>query len=182
MDSGLTESERAVLPLVLAERLRGLSPQFGKTVLMKLAYLLQEVYKVPLGYRFTLYTYGPYSTEVLADLDKAKSRGWVEVNFVEDYTGYRISIGPQAGHVGSRQGKFVEYEQQLDQLIETFGKLRAKDLELRTTIAYMSNYVRSSGEVIAKQLAESVHQMKPHFTQTEIEDTVEELRKKGIFV
>ena len=63
MQQEVRENElRQQLPLELAGRLEGQSPQFGKTAFMKMAYLLQELYGVPLGYRFSLYTYGPYSS------------------------------------------------------------------------------------------------------------------------
>ena len=52
----------------LALRLKGVSRQFGKTALQKLFYILQEVYRVPLGYDYTLYNYGPYSEELADDL------------------------------------------------------------------------------------------------------------------
>ena len=82
MQQEITENElRQQLPLELAIRLEGTSPQFGKTAFMKMAYLLQELYEVPLGYRFSLYTYGPYSAEVLADLEYAKLRKRVEVEY-----------------------------------------------------------------------------------------------------
>ena len=54
MDSPVRDSLRSLLPSVLARELGERSPQLGKTTFMKQAYLLREVYKVPLGYRFTL--------------------------------------------------------------------------------------------------------------------------------
>jgi len=39
----------------LALKLKGVSPQFGKTVLQKLVYILQEIYRVPCGYDYILY-------------------------------------------------------------------------------------------------------------------------------
>ena len=41
----------------------------GKTAIMKFMFMLQQVYKVPLGYDFKIYTYGPYSSEVMDDMD-----------------------------------------------------------------------------------------------------------------
>jgi len=40
-----------------------LRPGLGKTAMMKYIFLLQKVYKVPLGYDFEIYTYGPYASE-----------------------------------------------------------------------------------------------------------------------
>ena len=99
MNNHETDSMRLTLPSLLAHKLNGKSPQYGKTVLMKMAYLLQEVYKVPLGYRFTLYTYGPYSSEVLSDLDRSKFREWVNVNYNDNEVGYEITAGPKSGTI-----------------------------------------------------------------------------------
>ena len=53
----------------LATKLDGVSPQFGRTVLQKLVYLLHVLYGVNPGYDFELYTYGPFSSQLLSDLD-----------------------------------------------------------------------------------------------------------------
>ena len=121
MDSPVRDSLRSLLPSVLHRELGELSPQFEKTVFMKQAYLLQEVYKVPLGYRFTLYAYGPYSPEVLADLDRAKFRGLVDIDYVEDDG--EFSIKPvfgvvETGEVGEVSAR---YQCETGKLVETFG-------------------------------------------------------------
>ena len=46
----------------------------GRTAVMKLCYFLQTLKGVPLGYRFTLYSYGPFDSDVLSDLGTAESR------------------------------------------------------------------------------------------------------------
>jgi len=43
--------------------------KIGRTALVKLIYLLQEKLNVPVGYDFSLYTYGPFAKEILDDLD-----------------------------------------------------------------------------------------------------------------
>ena len=102
MVHGIEEGDlRRQLPLELARRLEGVSPQFGKTVFMKLAYLLQELYEVPLGYRFTLYTYGPYSPEVLADLEYARLRRQVSVEYLGGPGGFIITPEADASIPGS---------------------------------------------------------------------------------
>ena len=180
MDNHIAESLRPSLSSLLAEQLHGCSPQFGKTVFMKLAYLLQEVYKVPLGYRFTLYTYGPYSTEVLADLDTARLRGWVSVDFSDEYGGFRITPGPKAGQTTKEREAFADYQGQISALINTFGRLRAKELELRTTITYVSHMMESSDESATSRVPGIVRQLKPHFSELEIEKAAEELKRNGV--
>ncbi|MDI3312583.1 MAG: hypothetical protein QJR05_14315 [Thermoanaerobacterium sp.] len=43
--------------------------RLGRTALVKLIYILQEKFNVPIGYDFSLYTYGPFAKEILDDLD-----------------------------------------------------------------------------------------------------------------
>ena len=139
MQTNANSALRLSLPAVLSRRLENRSPQLGKTVLMKFAYLLQEVYCIPLGYRFSLYTYGPYSKEVLADLDQAESLGWVHVNMGSDAAGYNISASENSPGPNGFDDHFRQYEHQLSRAIEQFGHFRAKELELRTTAAYFWN-------------------------------------------
>ncbi len=78
----------------LAENAAGL----GRTALMKYCYFLQVLRGVPLGYRFSLYSYGPFDSDVLSDLDSTESIGGV-TSFVEYFPsgyGYRIVPGERS--------------------------------------------------------------------------------------
>src|SRR5688572_11107025 len=66
--------------------------RLGKTSLLKLIYLLQEVYGVNLGYRFSLYTYGPYTASVMSDIDYMDGTGILSVEYNGDI-GYSIKAG-----------------------------------------------------------------------------------------
>ena len=70
---------RLALITVLAARSKG--GYMGRTALMKYMYLLQTVRGLPLNYRFTLYSYGPFDADVLVDLSmrnhsKAFPQSW----------------------------------------------------------------------------------------------------------
>ena len=158
----------------LAGRLEAVSPQFGKTVLMKLLYLLQEVYNIPLGYRFSFYTYGPYASEVLVDLERVRILGGAEVEFVgNDPGGYLIAPGSRVDQVRSgSQPDLDNYSKQLDQLTELFGHFRAKDLELRTTIVYVWKNLLHRTVGNGEELMNIVSQLKPHFSEGDIENAM----------
>ena len=179
MDSPVRDSLRSLLPSVLARELGERSPQFGKTVFMKQAYLLQEVYKVPLGYRFTLYAYGPYSPEVLADLDRAKFRGLVDIDYVENDGVFRIKLGPGAVETGEVNEVSARYQCEIKRLVETFGSFPAKDLELRTSITYVWNMVQASDKGDDSEVAKLVHELKPHFSESDIQTVIDELKENG---
>jgi hypothetical protein len=63
-------NERIGLIAYLAKR----SP-IGRTALMKYCYFLQALRGVPLGYNFSLYSYGPFDAAVLSDLGDAEALG-----------------------------------------------------------------------------------------------------------
>ena len=170
------------LPLELARRLEDKSPQFGKTVFMKLAYLLQELYDVPLGYRFSLYTYGPYSPEVLGDLEYAKLRRQVNVEYLEDGPGgFRITSSERVGSSGEQDGRISDFGDALNNLIEHFGTFTARELELRTTSIFL--WKRMTYPTVTEdfnKLVETVHQLKPHFEKTEIRFVIKSLVEDDI--
>ena len=169
------------LPLELAQRLENKSPQFGKTVFMKMAYLLQELYGVPLGYRFSLYSYGPYSPEVLGDLEYAKSRQQVNVEYLGDTQGgFKITPADKASSTRNQNESIRLYDGKLNELVERFGSFNAKDLELRTTSIFLWKRLQPSREEDVNTLAETVQQLKPHFNAKTIRFVIDSLLKDGV--
>ena len=172
---------RQELPLQLALRLEGKSPQFGKTVFMKLAYLLQELYEVPLGYRFSLYTYGPYSPEVLADLEYAKLRKQVEVEYSGDpQRGFMITPCEKAVGSNGQNELIAKYEDQLSKLVDNFGAYNAKDLELRTTSVFLWKRIRLKCQEDVNSVVETVRHLKPHFSEVTIRSAIDGLIKDEV--
>ena len=182
MEQEITENElRQQLPLELAGRLEGKSPQFGKTAFMKMAYLLQELYEVPLGYRFSLYTYGPYSAEVLADLEYAKLRKQVDVEYLGDpQGGFKITPSEVAGGSNLQNEQIAKYSQLLNELVEHFGSFNARELELRTTSIFLWKRTRPRKPENVNTLIEAVRQLKPHFSEMAIRSVIYDLINDGV--
>src|ERR1700723_3361381 len=93
--------------------------QLGKTAVMKLLHLLQDGLGVPLGYRFTLYNYGPYDSEVMSDIEYAESLKRVTVNYEGPDHGYRIMAGSDVGDLPQSVGL------KLNKLMNDFGAMNA---------------------------------------------------------
>ncbi|RKX42659.1 MAG: restriction endonuclease, partial [Thermotogae bacterium] len=131
---------RYALIVELADRFKERIPKFGKTLLQKMVYLLQEVYGVNCGYRFELYTYGPFSSELLQDLDLVESLGGVTVvPVISGVGGYMILPGEYSELLKKKAESFLSDEKTLsalDNVVKNFGNYLAKDLELRSTIIY----------------------------------------------
>ncbi len=81
--------------IALIAQLAEITPNLGRTALMKYCYFLQTIRKVPLGYSFSLYSYGPFDSDVLSDLGSAEALGGVKtrVEYHPGGYGYRIEKG-----------------------------------------------------------------------------------------
>ena len=60
------------------------SDGLGRTAIMKLIFLLQEGKGLPVGYDFRLYSYGPYDSEVLQDLEFLRNFGFLTEETVHE--------------------------------------------------------------------------------------------------
>jgi uncharacterized protein YwgA len=175
--------QRYALIAELAQRCEGKCPQFGKTVLQKMVYLLQEVFHIDCGYDFDIYAYGPFTPQLLQDLDLVEHTGAVKIHPVVSMTGgYEISPGGQAAALIEKGSDFLnkgEVKKAIETLVDEFGHFWAKDLELRSTIIFVQRDSQKQGKLLsADDIVEIVKQIKPKFTNAEIRDAVEELKAK----
>ena len=173
---------RCGLIVELTRRLQGVSPQFGKTVLQKMVFLLQEVYKADVGYSFRFYTYGPFACQLLGDLDIAEHVNAVRVKNVGDgsYGGYAIELGESADRIAGKAGDcWKDIQGQLDALVDVYGGKTAKELEMLTSVVYLNRELWVYDEWMSKTEAISkIRELKPKFTETEIRDGMSELAER----
>jgi len=162
-------------------------PEIGKTALMKLLYILQQVYKVPMGYNYSIHTYGPYSTEVMNDVDYAEYLDLISVEVVPysvGYTGYRLTPKDRISEAVEKANvSLLGYEDRINEAIDFFGEKTAKELELSTTIiyAYVNNFERvKESNNINEKIVEIVKKIKPLFTEELIREEFEELEENKI--
>jgi len=57
--------------------------KLGRTAIMKLCFFLQESRGLPLGYQFSLYSYGPFDSDVLSDISSAERMSLLKSNTVD---------------------------------------------------------------------------------------------------
>lgn len=162
----------------IVNKLQGKSPQVGKTVIMKFIYILQDVYNVPSGYDFSLYTYGPYCSDILNDLEYVDVIKGVKI--YNSNHGYNIQPGEEVRELLNRADGFLQqYNQIIDKAVDLFGSMNAKELELRSTIIFLKKQKdRQSG---LGELVGDVKDVKPNFSNKEIQDACIELLSKGLF-
>ncbi len=175
---------RYALIAELAKRLDGVNPQFGKTVLEKLVFFLQEIYGIKCGYDFELYSYGPFDSQLLGDLDLVEHWGGVTVLRVNNsFGGYRIQPSEKVDSIVGKAKEFIEdqkTDKALDDLVSNYGAMTARDLELRATTVYVERGLRKKGESRSKEkICSLVSQIKPKFDFQEIEQAVLELKERS---
>jgi len=155
------------------------NPDIGKTAVMKYTFFLQKAFGLKLGYPFSIYTYGPYSSDVSEDLDSLMFYSFIDS---EEYTyekrsGYKIRATKKGEKV---QTELTDEEnQKIDQVLELFGDKLARELELVSTILYFVDLQERIGHENSKNfnVIENVKAIKPHFNDSEIESEFENLRQ-----
>jgi len=146
---------------------------------MKMMYLLQTVKGLDLGYSFRLFTYGPYDSQVLDDLNFAERDGVVrsETFQWQGGSGYVIKAGPNSEQALSQaKGSLPEFDDALAWVTTQFGSRTASDLEVVSTIIFVDRAYSESGEKISSsELAKRVHEIKPHHSEERISTEISAL-------
>jgi uncharacterized protein YwgA len=176
-----TPWKRYALIADLSQRFHGKPIQFGKTALQKIVYLLQELTKVPTNYEFVLYTHGPFTAQLLGDLDLVEAFGAVEVKYIASgYRGYQILPGSECKTIRDKDSEFIgRHKAAIDQVVNEFGDFSAKELELRSTIVYLDRDVKRLKKDLTRiDFIGLVNKVKPRFTAGVIAKALEELENK----
>lgn len=145
-------------------------PGIGKTAMMKCAYLLQALENVPLGYDFEIYTYGPYSSSVMDEIDFARQNNYLSINSVIYPTGigYNISCGVEGNKV-LQENPNLQYDKAINRIVSVFGGKTAKELELLSTLLFVSNTYKESSSNLKQEVCNTVSKIKPRFSMDEIQ-------------
>jgi len=163
--------------ILIEELSRKRGGKIGRTALMKFMFFLQTIRNMPLGYRFTLYSYGPFDSDVLSDLGEAELLEYVESDIMEYPGGYGYEIRPT--DPPSKSDILSQYDGDINWVIEEFGELNSAELELASTAVFADREEPSSSQSL-EDLVNRVRQVKPHFTKETIRARVEDLLNKDL--
>ncbi len=147
----------------------------SKISLHQLVYILQEIYSINNFYDFKLYTYGPYSVELTANLDYLFAEDILIVEYCQgpEYFGSKIGLGENYEKILQQNSDFLSDNKNIiSQLIQSFGNNDAHSLELIGTIIYlyMNEGYRSLDKIITR-----IQLLKPYFKEAGIKEAFEEL-------
>jgi len=146
----------------------------GKIQLQKLIYFLQ-VFGLELQYKYQIYHYGPFSFDLSGDIDRLETLKVIDIQPDKDGYGFHIRGGKFLGEVISESSK--KYEEcivTIEQVVEKFGGFAASQLELFATIHFVNKVLGDQGNNHSP-IIKCVSELKPKFTEQQIEDGIEEL-------
>jgi len=162
----------------IVETLRQREIELGKVQFQKLIYFLQEI-GIPLGYRYEIYHYGPYSFELAQELNTLDTLGIV--NVAPDPTGYGYGIMP-----GKHIGDFYEikdvdviepYKKKIDFVLDHLGKDSSSRIELKATIHYVNKVMgKINHAVTMDSILSRVKDLKPKFNEPFLSECYKELQ------
>lgn len=156
------------------------SPDLGKTKLMKIIYMLQQVKKIDLGYDFDIYTYGPYSSEVLETVDELTDGGLLSSRIYQysNYVGYELNLTDEGTQTLSNIKK--DENAAIHDILDFAEGKTARDLELYSTIVFIHNfYSQSKPKSNQTAVEKKVHEIKPHFDEQTISNAYKVLAENN---
>ena len=150
----------------------------GKKALQKKVHLMQELGDVDTGYRFSFYTYGPYSVSLAGDLDVIANSGGAKIVYNSWDNHYQIDPSEHTDRMIERGQEFIEENRAaIDNVLEVFGDRLAKDLELVSTIAYLHRHTPQEEFADDEKLSKHVRDLKPKYTEREVDQAIREVRE-----
>jgi uncharacterized protein len=177
MDQSTPWNEYGLLAY-LARRLE--NRRLGKTKLQKLVYFLLEAKKIPVGYRYRFYTYGPYSDTLAGDVDYLSEIGVLKVAYDVGIGGYNITPGEKAKILEEKAQPFLNFHKQaVDDVLEHLSDKNVRDLELLSTVLYLfsnDNKCRVSFDTLVAKATK----LKPHLRKHDIGSGLEMLKKNNL--
>ena len=176
-NSSITKFDQYALIALLAKKVGGDNGQLGKKAIQKNVHLIQELGGVDAGYRFSFYTYGPYSSGLAGDLDVVAALGGAKITYYSSDNYYRIERGENTDHLIKKGQSFIEQNRTaIDRVLNTFGGRLAKSLELVSTIVYLRRHAPAGEFENKEKLAARVKALKPKYHDDEIAAAITEVK------
>ncbi len=171
----MKEARRAALIVELVGSLRDKGSWAGETHVQKTLYFLQELLEVPLGLRFSLYKYGPFSFELRDQLAQMRGLDQLELEPQPHPYGPKLKQGPGAAQLRTRFPKTLgRYEKAVSFVADELGSKGVGSLERLATALMVT---RELGAVDLDDRAALLHQYKPHVSVDDAREALLEVDK-----
>ena len=142
--------------------------QVGKTIIQKLLFLVET--KSNLDFDYTLYHYGPYSSQIGEYIDLAETLGFISVEW-NPKKGYFVEPSHPEGNLLLNIESLHDLLNLLEEVIDNYGEFTANKLSIIATAIYIKNKfgIKSPGELV-----DAVLHIKPNNKRDWIKDVLTE--------
>ena len=159
MNDGTT---RKVLIVALLERLRRHGAYCSETSVHKALFLAQSLFDVPLGIRWTLHHYGPYSPGLRAELQHLCHSGVLE-SIPESDAGPHLDVRDQGRRlVTANAADVLRWAPQLDVVAGRLAPLKVHDLEAVATAWWVT---QTAQDASMPDRVRALREVKPHISR-----------------
>lgn len=134
--------------------------QIGKTIVQKIMYMLTR--ERVIDFNYSMYHYGPYSSQVSSEINFAENLGAVEMDWISD-KGYFIK--PKSDEL---EGVLSEDDMQaIDRVIDKYGRFNAVEISIIATALFVEdNFEVSDNEELIRVVAS----LKPQYGKDRIKN------------
>lgn len=136
--------------------------QISKTIIQKLVYLLSR--KNVVDFDYSLYHYGPYSSQVSSELNFAEEIDFIVIDWIPE-KGYFISPGPMYSSKQLLQNTKKAERDAINEVIQKYGAYNAVELSIITTALFLKE---NFGVNDKSKLVEVVSSLKPQYNKERI--------------
>lgn len=165
--------KRAAVLTRLIERLDNRGSWCGETHVQKAVYLLQDLGKVPIGFTFIMYKYGPFSFELRDDLTSMRADLLLRLKPAGPYSP-KILVTDMGRRIqGFYSLTLKRYEENIEFIAKSMGSKNADDLERIGTAFFVSQRLGDLSSV-DDRIAE-ILRIKPHICSDDARSAVIEM-------
>ena len=128
--------------------------QIGKTIVQKIMYMLTR--EGVIDFNYSMYHYGPYSSQVSSEINFAENIGAVEIDWISD-KGYFIK--PKSDEL---EGVLSEDDKQaIDRVIDKYGRFNAIEISIIATALFVEDNFEVND---TEELVRVVTSLKPQYS------------------
>jgi len=148
----------------IVERIKETYPatQISKTIIQKLVYLLSGTN--PIDFDYSLYHYGPYSSQVSNELNFAEEIDFIVIDWIPE-KGYSISPGSMYSSKQLLQNTQKVERDAINEIVQKYGSYNAIELSIITTALFLKE---KFGVNDKSKLVEIVSSLKPQYNKERI--------------
>lgn len=159
--------------LKLLDSLRKYGSWAGETHLQKAAYILKEMYNVPLGNAFVLYKHGPFSFDLRDELAQLQAAGQIQVEPQPAPFGPKLGISSVGHNLLKRlEYRWEPYKDQIEQVAQWLSGYGVKKLEQLATALYV---VSELPQEDASAWQNRLQKYKPHVSDGDAQAAIAEV-------